>query len=98
MRVCCRSPTRPFPARPHNSFTSFLDIDPLSQLHRRLPAGDTSSGGCRRSTWEKKYTAHPETAPMNVVAGIIERDGCVLICQRKSGRHALQGGIPGGKV
>ncbi len=35
---------------------------------------------------------------MNVVAGVIERDGCVLICQRKSGRHALKWEFPGGKV
>src|SRR5712692_8162339 len=35
---------------------------------------------------------------MNVVAGVIERDGRVLICQRKSGRHALKWEFPGGKV
>jgi 8-oxo-dGTP diphosphatase len=35
---------------------------------------------------------------MNVVAGVIERDGCVLICQRKGGRHALKWEFPGGKV
>jgi 8-oxo-dGTP diphosphatase len=35
---------------------------------------------------------------MTVVAGVVERDGCVLICQRKSGRHALKWEFPGGKV
>jgi 8-oxo-dGTP diphosphatase len=36
---------------------------------------------------------------MNVVAGVIERDGLVLICQRKrGGRHALKWEFPGGKV
>ena len=34
-----------------------------------------------------------------VVAAIIERDGWVLICQRKAGqRHALQWEFPGGKL
>ena len=33
-----------------------------------------------------------------VVAAVIERDGQVLICQRKSGRHALKWEFPGGKV
>jgi 8-oxo-dGTP diphosphatase len=35
---------------------------------------------------------------MDVVAAVIERDGTVLICQRKSGRHALKWEFPGGKV
>jgi len=35
---------------------------------------------------------------MNVVAAVIERDGHVLICQRKRGRHALKWAFPGGKV
>ena len=35
---------------------------------------------------------------MNVVAAVIERDGHVLICQRKRGRHALKWEFPGGKV
>lgn len=36
---------------------------------------------------------------MNVVAAAIERDGCVLICQRKAGgRHAFKWEFPGGKV
>src|SRR6266404_9617310 len=35
---------------------------------------------------------------MNVVAGVIERDGRVLICQRKGGRHALKWEFPGGKI
>ena len=35
---------------------------------------------------------------MEVVAAVIERDGTVLICQRKSGRHALKWEFPGGKV
>src|SRR6266849_6119700 len=35
---------------------------------------------------------------MHVVAGVIERDGRVRICQRKSGRHALKWEFPGGKV
>ena len=36
---------------------------------------------------------------MQVVAAVIERDGRVLICQRKSGsRHALKWEFPGGKV
>ena len=36
---------------------------------------------------------------MNVVAAVIERDGRVLICQRKrGGRHALKWEFPGGKV
>jgi len=36
---------------------------------------------------------------MNVVAAVIERDGEVLICQRKAGqRHAGKWEFPGGKV
>jgi len=36
---------------------------------------------------------------MNVVAAIIERDGKILICQRKSGqRYAGKWEFPGGKV
>src|SRR6202790_1237007 len=35
---------------------------------------------------------------MKVVAAVIERDGRVLICQRKRGRHALKWEFPGGKV
>jgi 8-oxo-dGTP diphosphatase len=35
---------------------------------------------------------------MNVVAAVIERDGLVLICQRKGGRHAHKWEFPGGKV
>lgn len=36
---------------------------------------------------------------MNVVAAVIERDGKILICQRKQGgRHALKWEFPGGKV
>jgi 8-oxo-dGTP diphosphatase len=35
---------------------------------------------------------------MNVVAAVIERDGRVLICQRKRGRHALKWEFPGGKI
>ena len=35
---------------------------------------------------------------MDVVAAVIERDGLVLICQRKKGRHALKWEFPGGKV
>jgi 8-oxo-dGTP diphosphatase len=35
---------------------------------------------------------------MNVVAALIERDGQVLICQRKTGRHAHKWEFPGGKI
>src|ERR1700721_3138061 len=36
---------------------------------------------------------------MDVVAAVIERDGLVLICQRRAGgRHALKWEFPGGKV
>ncbi len=35
---------------------------------------------------------------VDVVAAVIERDGKVLICQRKGGRHALKWEFPGGKV
>ncbi len=35
---------------------------------------------------------------MNVVAAVIERNGLILICQRKSGRHAHKWEFPGGKV
>jgi mutator protein MutT len=36
---------------------------------------------------------------VQVVAAVIERDGQVLICQRKAGgRHALQWEFPGGKI
>jgi len=35
---------------------------------------------------------------MNVVAGVLERDGRVLICQRKrGGQHPLRWEFPGGK-
>jgi 8-oxo-dGTP diphosphatase len=37
--------------------------------------------------------------PRAVVAGVIERDGRILICQRAPGkRHALKWEFPGGKV
>jgi 8-oxo-dGTP diphosphatase len=36
---------------------------------------------------------------MNVVAAVIEKDGRILICQRKrTGRHGLKWEFPGGKV
>ncbi len=35
---------------------------------------------------------------MDVVAAVIERDGLVLICQRKKGRHAFKWEFPGGKI
>jgi 8-oxo-dGTP diphosphatase len=35
---------------------------------------------------------------VDVVAAVIEKDGRVLICQRKGGRHALKWEFPGGKV
>jgi 8-oxo-dGTP diphosphatase len=35
---------------------------------------------------------------MNVVAAVLEKDGRVLICQRKLGRHARKWEFPGGKV
>jgi 8-oxo-dGTP diphosphatase len=35
---------------------------------------------------------------MDVVAAVIERQGRILICQRKLGRHALKWEFPGGKV
>ena len=35
---------------------------------------------------------------VDVVAAVIERNGNVLICQRKGGRHALKWEFPGGKV
>jgi len=35
---------------------------------------------------------------MEVVAAVIERDGRVLICQRKHGRHAMKWEFPGGKI
>src|ERR1700677_682200 len=36
---------------------------------------------------------------MDVVAAVIEREGRILICQRKrGGRHALKWEFPGGKV
>jgi len=36
---------------------------------------------------------------MNVVAAVIERDGLILICQRKAGqRHGGKWEFPGGKV
>jgi 8-oxo-dGTP diphosphatase len=36
---------------------------------------------------------------MDVVAAVIERDECILICQRKrGGRHPLKWEFPGGKV
>ena len=35
---------------------------------------------------------------MDVVAAVIEKEGRVLICQRKLGRHALKWEFPGGKI
>jgi mutator protein MutT len=35
---------------------------------------------------------------MNVVAAVVEREGRILICQRRGGRHALKWEFPGGKV
>ena len=35
---------------------------------------------------------------VDVVAAVIERDGRVLICQRKGGRHAHKWEFPGGKI
>jgi mutator protein MutT len=40
-----------------------------------------------------------QLSPMTVVAGVIERAGKILICQRKpQGRHPLKWEFPGGKV
>lgn len=39
------------------------------------------------------------TQPLAVVAGLLERDGRVLICRRRpGGRHPLKWEFPGGKV
>jgi 8-oxo-dGTP diphosphatase len=35
---------------------------------------------------------------MDVVAAVIEREGRILICQRRAGRHAHKWEFPGGKV
>jgi 8-oxo-dGTP diphosphatase len=35
---------------------------------------------------------------MNVVAAVIERNGRILICQRRGGRYALKWEFPGGKI
>lgn len=35
---------------------------------------------------------------VDVVAAVIEKDGRVLICQRKGGRHAGKWEFPGGKI
>jgi 8-oxo-dGTP diphosphatase len=35
---------------------------------------------------------------MDVVAAVIQRNGRILICQRKGGRHALKWEFPGGKI
>ena len=35
---------------------------------------------------------------MHVVAAVIEREGRILICQRRGGRHALKWEFPGGKI
>src|SRR5580692_6177526 len=35
---------------------------------------------------------------MDVVAAVIEKEGRILICQRKHGRHAHKWEFPGGKV
>ena len=35
---------------------------------------------------------------VDVVAAVIERKGKILICQRKTGRHALKWEFPGGKI
>jgi 8-oxo-dGTP diphosphatase len=35
---------------------------------------------------------------MEVVAALIEREGRMLICQRKHGRHAMKWEFPGGKI
>jgi mutator protein MutT len=35
---------------------------------------------------------------MYVVAAVIEREGRILICQRRGGRHALKWEFPGGKI
>jgi 8-oxo-dGTP diphosphatase len=35
---------------------------------------------------------------MDVVAAVIEREGRILICQRRAGRHALKWEFPGGKI
>jgi len=49
---------------------------------------------------EQTFTVHfvLQLSLMNVVAAVIERDGKVLICQRKGGRHALKWEFPGGKI
>jgi 8-oxo-dGTP diphosphatase len=35
---------------------------------------------------------------INVAAAVIERQGRILICQRRGGRHALKWEFPGGKI
>jgi plasmid stabilization system protein ParE len=56
-------------SRPHNPSASFLDADPLSQLHSCVQARHGPPSGCRRSAREKKYTEHPETEPLMVRLG-----------------------------
>jgi len=55
---CRRSPTRSSPTGSYNTARPFLDAQPLSQLHCRLPARNRSASNCRRVAWEKKYPTH----------------------------------------
>jgi plasmid stabilization system protein ParE len=50
------------PPRLYKPFASFLDVNPLSQLRRCVPARDRTPSDRCRPPWKNKYTAHSETA------------------------------------
>jgi hypothetical protein len=58
--LLAEAPGRAHPPGPHQPLSSFLDVDPLSQLLCRLPAKDNPASGCCSSPRKKKCTAYPE--------------------------------------
>jgi hypothetical protein len=68
-RFSGRPVARPYQARPHGAFTSFLAADPLSQLHlhRCLPAKDGPASNHCGPPRKTQYPAHPEAAPVILV-------------------------------
>jgi 8-oxo-dGTP diphosphatase len=57
--------------------------------------------GTRNATYLSRYSGIfvPVPRPFLVVAGVIERDGLVLVCQRQAGdTHPFKWEFPGGKV
>jgi hypothetical protein len=75
--ICAAIHARTSPRAP-----ALLDTDPISQLHRCLPAGNNSAPGCRRASRQTKPTPHSDSAavptPRPEIAMCGAGSGCAL--------------------